>query len=287
MNLSTSHDNCGPYDKNLYLAGDDNGNAILEEQEDDYYDENGDIFDNDVIFVEERRLKNPQRMRTYRNNSDLAVFLERDVLEAYNMFNVNNLPPTLSFEIHHNMGAKKQRTSSLPQLPQVKCFYQKLPNNYVHQQPKVGNIKTHVIPHKLNMPPCDDEDGHYIIRINDVFANRFVIQKLLGQGTFGKVVACYDKLNRETVAIKIIRNIPKYRDAAKIELRVLTTLKQFDNENRNHCIHLRECFDFRGHICIVTDLLKISLYDFMENNKFIPYPGSHIQAISKQLIRSI
>lgn len=203
MNLSTSHDNCGPYDKNLYLAGDDNGNAILEEQEDDYYDENGDIFDNDVIFVEERRLKNPQRMRTYRNNSDLAVFLERDVLEAYNMFNVNNLPPTLSFEIHHNMGAKKQRTSSLPQLPQVKCFYQKLPNNYVHQQPKVGNIKTHVIPHKLNMPPCDDEDGHYIIRINDVFANRFVIQKLLGQGTFGKVVACYDKLNRETVAIKI------------------------------------------------------------------------------------
>lgn len=287
MNLSTSHDNCGPYDKNLYLAGDDNGNAILEEQEDDYYDENGDIFDNDVIFVEERRLKNPQRMRTYRNNSDLAVFLERDVLEAYNMFNVNNLPPTLSFEIHHNMGAKKQRTSSLPQLPQVKCFYQKLPNNYVHQQPKVGNIKTHVIPHKLNMPPCDDEDGHYIIRINDVFANRFVIQKLLGQGTFGKVVACYDKLNRETVAIKIIRNIPKYRDAAKIELRVLTTLKQFDNENRNHCIHLRECFDFRGHICIVTDLLKISLYDFMENNKFIPYPGSHIQAISKQLIRSV
>lgn len=287
MNLSTSHDNCGPYDKNLYLAGDDNGNAILEEQEDDYYDENGDIFDNDVIFVEERRLKNPQRMRTYRNNSDLVVFLERDVLEAYNMFNVNNLPPTLSFEIHHNMGAKKQRTSSLPQLPQVKCFYQKLPNNYVHQQPKVGNIKTHVIPHKLNMPPCDDEDGHYIIRINDVFANRFVIQKLLGQGTFGKVVACYDKLNRETVAIKIIRNIPKYRDAAKIELRVLTTLKQFDNENRNHCIHLRECFDFRGHICIVTDLLKISLYDFMENNKFIPYPGSHIQAISKQLIRSV
>ncbi|OVF06623.1 putative serine/threonine protein kinase [Clavispora lusitaniae] len=287
MNLSTSHDNCGPYDKNSYLAGDDNGNAILEEQEDDYYDENGDIFDNDVIFVEERRLKNPQRMRTYRNNSDSAVFLERDVLEAYNMFNVNNSPPTSSFEIHHNMGAKKQRTSSLPQLPQVKCFYQKLPNNYVHQQPKVGNIKTHVIPHKLNMPPCDDEDGHYIIRINDVFANRFVIQKLLGQGTFGKVVACYDKLNRETVAIKIIRNIPKYRDAAKIELRVLTTLKQFDNENRNHCIHLRECFDFRGHICIVTDLLKISLYDFMENNKFIPYPGSHIQAISKQLIRSV
>ena len=50
---------------------------------------------------------------------------------------------------------------------------------------------------------------------------------------------------------------------------------------------MRECFDYRGHICIVTDLLKISLYDFLENNKFISFPGSHIQAISKQLIRSV
>lgn len=288
LNLSSSQDGVdGPLNRNMFLAGDNNGNAIRENAEDEFAEENGDIFDNEVVFVEERKVRPEPQMLNRRNNSDLAVFLEHDVLAAYNMFNVNNPPPTSTFEIVPNFGAKKQRTSSLPQLPQARCFYQKLPNNYVHQQPKVGNIKAHVIPHKLNLPPCDDDDGHYIIRINDVFANRFVIQKLLGQGTFGKVVACYDKLNRETVAIKIIRNIPKYRDAAKIELRVLTTLKQFDNENRNHCIHLRECFDFRGHICIVTDLLKISLYDFMEDNKFIPYPGSHIQAISKQLIRSV
>lgn len=277
--------------KNLYVVGDADGDDLLEADE-DLYGENDDVFDenDDVVFLEERKIKPPMRGRQHRNNSDLVILLDRDVWEAYNMFNVNNnlVEPHL-FEIphHDNTGAKKQRTNSLPQLPQAKCFYQKIPNNYIHQQSKVGNIKTHVIPHKLNLPPCDDEDGHYIIKINDIFANRFVIQKLLGQGTFGKVVACYDKINRETVAIKIIRNIPKYRDAAKIELRVLTTLKKFDNENRNHCIHLRECFDFRGHICIVTDLLKISLYDFMENNKFIPYPGSHIQAISKQLIRSV
>lgn len=141
-------------------------------------------------------------------------------------------------------------------------FYNKLPNNYILQTPKLGNIKTNVIPHQNNLPPCDDENGHYIIKINDSFANRFVIVKLLGQGTFGKVVQCFDKVNREQVAIKIIRNIQKYRDAAKIELRILSTLKKFDNANKNHCIHLRECFDYRGHICIVTDLLKISLYDF-------------------------
>lgn len=274
--------------KNVYASSKQDDEVLEEEEEDNLYGED-DVFD-DVVFLEERKIRPSfSRGRQQRNNLDLVLLLERDVWEAYNMFNVNNPPEPLTFEITHDVNAvpKKKRTNSLPQLPQAKCIYQKIPNNYILQHPKVGNIKTHIIPHKLNLPPCDDEDGHYIIRINDVFANRFIIQKLLGQGTFGKVVACFDKINRETVAIKIIRNIPKYRDAAKIELRILTTLKKFDNENRNHCIHLRECFDFRGHICIVTDLLKISLYDFLENNKFIPYPGSHIQAISKQLIRSV
>lgn len=262
----------------------------LDNEDDTMYAEIDDIFEddqNDVIFLEERKIRsNFTRARQKRNNSDSFLFLDKDVWEAYNMFNVNNEQanePASNFALV----PKKQRTNSLPQLPHAKCFYEKLPSSYITQQQKVGNIKTLVVPHKMNLPPCDDEDGHYIIKVDDVFANRFVIKRLLGQGTFGKVVACYDKINRETVAIKIIKNIQKYRDASKIELRVLTTLKKFDNENRNHCIHLRECLDYRGHICIVTDLLQISLYDFLENNKFIPYPGSHIQAISKQLIRSV
>ncbi|PVH14986.1 uncharacterized protein CXQ87_005265 [Candidozyma duobushaemuli] len=275
-----------------------NGEVLEEEDEDDLYGEDDDAFDlnDEVVFLEERKIQPSfAQRRQHRNNSDSMLLLDQDVRDAYNMFNVNNMNvndtpmDNKQFEIPHhaNPGVKKQRTNSLPQLPQAKCFYQKLPSNYILQHPKVGNVKTHIIPHKMNLPPCDDEDGHYIVRENDIFANRFVIQKLVGQGTFGKVVACYDKVNRDTVAIKIIRNIPKYRDAAKIELRILTTLKKFDNDNKNHCIHLRECFDYRGHICIVTDLLKISLYDFLENNKFKPYPGSHIQAISKQLIRSV
>ncbi|KAG7194457.1 Dual specificity protein kinase clk3 [Scheffersomyces spartinae] len=185
------------------------------------------------------------------------------------------------------MMPRKQRTNSLPQLPQVKCFYHKIPDNYILQHPKVGDVKTEVIGPVHDHQPCDDDDGHYIIKVNEMFANRFVILKLLGQGTFGKVIDCYDELNKQRVAVKIIRNIPKYRDAAKIELRILLTIKKFDNENLNHCIHLRECFDFRGHICIVTDLMKISLFDFLEKNKYIAFPGSHIQAIAKQLIRSV
>lgn len=113
------------------------------------------------------------------------------------------------------------------------------------------------------------------------------VVKLLGQGTFGKVVQAKDKRKGSMVAIKIIRSVQKYRDASRIELRVLSTLKANDKENRNRCIHLRDCFDFRGHICIVTDLLGQSVFDFLKSNSFVPFPNSQIQNFARQLFTSV
>lgn len=109
----------------------------------------------------------------------------------------------------------------------------------------------------------------------------------MGQGTFGKVVEAIDRRKGSKVAVKIIRAVPKYRDASRIELRVLSTLAQNDRHNRNKCIHLRDCFDFRDHICIVTDLLGQSVFDFLKSNQFVPFPSSHIQTFAKQLFTSV
>lgn len=111
--------------------------------------------------------------------------------------------------------------------------------------------------------------------------------KMLGQGTFGKVVQARDRERNELVAIKIIRSVQKYRDASRIELRVLATLKANDAENRNRCIHLRDCFDYRGHICIVMDLLGQSVFDFLKGNQFVPFPNSQIQSFARQLLTSV
>ena len=149
----------------------------------------------------------------------------------------------------------------------------------------------------------DDEDGHFEVKTGGTLGDRCEwpccihcrnllmrtddIRKLLGQGTFGKVVEAYDRRNKSRCAIKIIRSVQKYRDASRIELRVLNTLKYNDRENRNKCIHLRETFDFRNHICIVTDLLGQSVFDFLKGNQFTPFPSSQIQSFAKQLFTSV
>ncbi|KAJ5114304.1 hypothetical protein NUU61_000063 [Penicillium alfredii] len=133
----------------------------------------------------------------------------------------------------------------------------------------------------------DDDDGHYIVNPDTPLTDRYSIIKLLGQGTFGKVVEAYDKQRKARCAIKIIRSIQKYRDASRIELRVLSTLASNDKSNRNKCIHLRDCFDYRNHICIVTDLLGQSVFDFLKGNGFVPFPSSQIQHFARQLFTSV
>ena len=58
--------------------------------------------------------------------------------------------------------------------------------------------------------------------------------RLLGQGTFGKVVEAVDIETERRVAIKIIRATPKYRDDSKIEIRVLQRLRERDPNNSKY-----------------------------------------------------
>ena len=58
------------------------------------------------------------------------------------------------------------------------------------------------------------------LQVND----RYEILSTLGEGTFGKVVKVKDHEKEEHVAMKIIKNIHKYREAAKLEINVLQKL---------------------------------------------------------------
>jgi hypothetical protein len=82
-------------------------------------------------------------------------------------------------------------------------------------------------------------------------ANLVVADKIveeLGEGTFGKVVKCVDRDARrgdaQHVAIKIVKNIQRYRDAAEIEIDILKALQKGDPEGQQ-CV--RECISQSEH----------------------------------------
>jgi dual-specificity kinase len=56
------------------------------------------------------------------------------------------------------------------------------------------------------------------------------------------VLECWDRDAREYVAIKVIRSIQKYRDAAMIEIDVLHTLAKNDRTGSWLVLYLERCY---------------------------------------------
>ena len=136
-------------------------------------------------------------------------------------------------------------------------------------------------PHPTPPPPQKKK------KLSTSTLNTDKILSKMGEGTFGRVLECWDRKTRGYVAIKIVRAVQKYRDAAMIELEVLATLEKNDAAGRFHCVSLREWFDYRGHVCMVFERLGPSLYDFLRKNAYRPFPGPLVRAFGKQLLEAV
>nr|XP_043639005.1 serine/threonine-protein kinase AFC2-like isoform X2 [Erigeron canadensis] len=139
-----------------------------------------------------------------------------------------------------------------------------------------------------NSPPWrkDDKDGHYVFEVGDNLTSRYKIHGKMGEGTFGQVLECWDKEREEMVAIKIVRGVQKYREAAMIEIDMLQQLGKHDRGG-NRCVQLRNWFDYRNHICIVFEKLGPSLYDFLRKNNYRSFPIDMVREIGRQLLECI
>ncbi|KAM7275134.1 hypothetical protein ACFE04_017000 [Oxalis oulophora] len=138
----------------------------------------------------------------------------------------------------------------------------------------------------------DDREGHYVYHLGDNLTSRYKILSKMGEaiasvvGTFGRVLECWDRQTKEYVAIKVVRSINKYRDAAMIEIDVLHHLIKND-QSGSRCVQIRDWFDYRNHICIVFEKLGPSLYDFLKRNKYCPFPLDLVREFGRQLLESI
>ncbi|GIL79629.1 hypothetical protein Vretimale_12329 [Volvox reticuliferus] len=171
-------------------------------------------------------------------------------------------------------------TSTQPKRARVEIFRPGVPARI--------SLSAFRMPDKLSPPLRDDDkDGHFQYELGENLSSRYKILSKMGEGTFGRVLECWDRKQEGYVAIKIVRNIDKYRHAAMIELEVLNTLEKNDPFGQNHCVTLREWFDYRGHVCMVFEKLGLSLFDYMRKNGYKPFPLDLVQDFGRQLLQAV
>ncbi|TPX70368.1 hypothetical protein SpCBS45565_g01845 [Spizellomyces sp. 'palustris'] len=130
----------------------------------------------------------------------------------------------------------------------------------------------------------DDSRGDYYLTKHDHVGYRYEILSLLGKGSFGQVVKCYDHKTKSNVALKIIRNKKRFEKQGAVEVKVLERLKMEDSDDTHSIVHMVDSFLFRGHLCITFELLGMNLYEWLKAGGF---RGVHLGVIKSFTVQML
>ena len=139
----------------------------------------------------------------------------------------------------------------------------------------------------------DDVEGYYKARIGEVIQDRYRTLGVVGKGVFSTVLKCVDlraaaiaaasnsieptDANTHAVAIKMIRNNDTMRKASEKERSILLKIREFDPQDRKHCVRLQSHFEYRNHIALVFEYQQMNLRETLK--KFGKDVGINIGAI--------
>jgi dual-specificity kinase len=112
----------------------------------------------------------------------------------------------------------------------------------------------------------------------------YCVQRLLGDGTFGRVLECSTPTGR-TVAVKVIRPVTKYVEAAKIEAQVLRKMRNLGADAS--VVQLMDTFSEGLLYCLVFQRLGSSLYDVLKSNKYRGFFMADIQQFVHQILSAL
>lgn len=223
--------------------------------------------------------------RTSPYNSELGE-ANHSTLSDYGTEQTPGLPPR-----------RRAQTQRLPLSPHYcKQEYEEALSPYEHKEIEeypdiwyLGLESKKIDAHPGTSQNCgyDDENGSYIKVLRDHIAYRYEIREVIGKGSFGQVVKCFDHKTKQPVAIKIIRNKKRFHHQALVEVKILDSLRKKDHDNQYNIIHMIDYFYFRNHLCITFELMGMNLYELIKKNNFQGFTTSLIRRFGYSLLHCL
>jgi len=117
---------------------------------------------------------------------------------------------------------------------------------------------------------------------------RYLVERLMGDGTFGRVLRCQDTKTKEIVAVKVVKGVKRYCEHAEAEAEVLSEILRLDPGRQSLCVELLGTFHHsRQHFCIVFEPLDMSIRDLLKANDSLGLYLEDARQMSRQLLQSL
>ncbi|CAL4884874.1 unnamed protein product [Urochloa decumbens] len=139
----------------------------------------------------------------------------------------------------------------------------------------------------------DNANSDLIIYVNLELVNRksnrrYVVQEMLGQGTFGQVAKCWDAETNNYVAVKVIKNQPAFYQQAIMEVSLLSLLNEkFDPDDQHHIVRMLDFFLYQNHLCIAFEMLGQNLYELLKRNSLRGLQMKYVRTFSRQILDAL
>ncbi|XP_076007999.1 uncharacterized protein LOC143001982 [Genypterus blacodes] len=113
---------------------------------------------------------------------------------------------------------------------------------------------------------------------------QYTLQQTLGvsEGVIGKVFCYAIKGAKENVAVKMLKKWGRFRRSAEREIRMMKRISVLDPDECN-IVRFIEYFSIRERICLVYEILDMSLFSFI-NDRHLSLSLTEIQVVIKQVL---
>ncbi|XP_054279558.1 SRSF protein kinase 2-like isoform X2 [Macrosteles quadrilineatus] len=135
--------------------------------------------------------------------------------------------------------------------------------------------------------------GYHPVSIGDIFHCRYEVVRKLGWGHFSTVWLCWDLLQKEFVALKVVKSAHHYTETALDEIKLLKRVRDadIDDQNRNRVVRLLNDFKMTGqngtHVCMVFEVLGNNLLKLIIRSGYQGIPLENVKVIIKQVLEGL